>query len=273
MLQNYSKKLMRLAAILTIGIVQAQVNTFPFFEGFEDNSPTRTAWTQIYETNNMSWDFSASPSTGSHLNGSTGPYEGSKMANYPATSHLFDKTKLVSPVLDLSNASAATLQFYYRNPFWSPDQNWLRIFYRTSATSEWNLIQTYHSDIVSWTSSGVLNLPNPSATYQIAIECETDYGYSTTVDALTINITPLSVREQNEIVVHFYPNPVKDVLTFTSTENLEKVSIYNLFGQKVLEQKISQNQGQVSLGHLAQGQYVIKAENANGLKSFKFLKQ
>lgn len=161
------------------------INTFPFTETFNSDSATLQYWTQIYEVNNMSWTFTQNASTGSY---NLAPYDGN-FANYPGTSHNFDTTKLVSPVLNLAGMSNVSLNFVYVNPFWSPDQNWLTIYYRTSAADAWVQLQEYHSNITTWTPSGSIGLPNPTATYQIAIECKTDYGYSTLVDQVVVNGT------------------------------------------------------------------------------------
>lgn len=250
--------------------VNAQVSTFPFTETFEDASPTRSAWTQIYEVNNMSWTYATSPTTGG--TGVTA-YEGTKFANYPGTSHNFDKTKLVSPVLDLSNYENASVSFYFRNPFWSPDQNWLRIFYRTSSTSPWVQLAEYHSNVTAWTNSGAIALPNPSATYQIAVECETDYGYSTTVDALTVTATQLGVNEFAKAQVRYYPNPAGNVLNFSSPEAVSEIQIFNLFGQKVLDKKLNANEGQIDVSNLAAGNYVVQTTTSVGTESFKLAKK
>ncbi|MGQ2983017.1 T9SS type A sorting domain-containing protein [Flavobacterium sp.] len=165
---------------------QAQIITsFPFTETFNSNSTTLQYWTQIYEVNNMSWTFTEDASTGSY---NLDPYDGN-FANFPGDSHNFDTTKLVSPTLDLTGMSNVTLNFVYVNPFWSPDQNWLTIWYRTSPASAWVQLQEYHSDITTWTPSGSIALPNPSSTYQIAIQCRTDYGYSTLVDQVVVSGT------------------------------------------------------------------------------------
>jgi hypothetical protein len=169
------------------------INAFPFTETFNSDSPTLQYWTQIYEVNNMSWTFTQNASTGSY---NLAPYDGN-FANYPGTSHNFDTTKLVSPVLNLAGMSNVSLNFVYVNPFWSPDQNWLTIYYRTSASSGWVQLQEYHSNITTWTPSGNIALPNPTATYQIAIECKTDYGYSTLVDQVVVTGTAGAITVAN----------------------------------------------------------------------------
>lgn len=250
--------------------INAQVSTFPWTETFEDASPTRQAWTQIYEVNNMAWTYATSPSTGG--TGVTA-YEGTKFANYPGTSHNFDKTKLVSPVLDLSNYENVSVSFYFRNPYWNPDQNWLRIFYRTSASSPWVQLAEYHSNVTAWTNSGAIVLPNPSATYQIAVECETDYGYSTTVDALTVTATQLGVNEFAKAQVKYYPNPAGNVLNFSSPETVSEIQIFNFLGQKVLDRKLNANDGQIDVSNLANGNYVVQTTTIIGTETFKLSKK
>ncbi len=191
------------------------------------------------------------------------------MANYPATSHNFDKTKLVSPVLDLSAAGAATVHFHYRNPYWNPDQNWLRVFYRTSAESPWVQISEFHSNVTAWTSLGNITLPTPTATYQIAVECETDYGYSTTVDALVVEMTPLSVAEHNSLTAHYYPNPASDKLNFSANSQIDEVMIYNYLGQLVSTLKVGLDHGQLDVSKLSSGHYVLRSVNDRGSHTFK----
>lgn len=281
MKQNYYEKLFSKSFFMAFPFLffalglNAQVTSFPWTETFEDSSPTRDAWTQIYEVNTMSWTFATSPSTGGYMGAqpaSSVAYEGSKMANYPATSHNFDRTKLVSPVLDLSAVVNPTVSFFYRNPFWSPDQNWLRIFYRTSDSSPWIQIVEFHSDIPSWTSSGDLALPNPSATYQIAIDCETDYGYSTTVDSVLVQGT-LSNANFSGKLISYYPNPTHDILHFSSNEVVSEILVFNLLGQKMIETKVNSNEGQVDLSNLTNGNYIIRAFTEAGSENFKVVKK
>ncbi len=280
MMQNYNQKSVKKQLFLSLFLlmfslgVTAQITSFPWTETFEDNSTSRADWTQIYEVNTMAWTYATSPSTGGYVGGasSTTAYEGTTFANFPGTSHLFDKTKLVSPVLNLSGVINPTLSFFYRNPFWSPDQNWLRIFYRNSDSSPWVQITELHTDVSTWTSSGNFALPEPSATYQIAIECETDYGYSTTVDSVKVEGT-LGVTDFSKALISYYPNPTENILNFSSTEIISNMSIVNLLGQKVMEVKTNSNQGQIDLSDLPSGNYILNANTEYGLETFKIVKK
>ncbi|MGV9004132.1 T9SS type A sorting domain-containing protein [Flavobacterium sp.] len=277
MKQNYNeglfrtsirKKLFFVSLLLGAVSINAQVTNFPWTETFEDNSPTRASWSQIYEVNNMSWTFASSPSTGG--TGIT-PYEGAKFANYPGTSHLFDKTKLVSPLLDLSSIANPTVSFYFRNPYWNPDQNWLRIFYRVSEVSPWVQIAEFHSNVTVWTSSGAIILPTPSATYQIAVECETDYGYATTVDALVVTGT-LGVNQFVKSSISFYPNPAENILNFSSNEIISEINVFNILGQKVLESKVNATTGQIDISNLTSGSYIVRGTTNLGTEMVKIIK-
>ena len=266
-----SKRTFLAIAVLGISFMNAQITTFPWTETFEDNSPTRASWTQIYEVNNMSWTFASTASTGG--TGVTA-YEGTKFANYPGTSHNFDKTKLVSPVLNLSGVNSPTVSFYYINKLWGSDQNWLRVFYRTSATSAWVQLAEFHSNITAWTSSGSIGLP--PTTYQIAIECETDYGYSTLVDALVVSGANLSVSDVKKTVkssISYYPNPAQNVLNYKSSEKVNQITVYNSAGQKIQYHKTDSDQGQLDVSALPSGTYIVTGETALGTETFKMIKK
>lgn len=266
-----SKRTFLAIAVLGISFMNAQITTFPWTETFEDNSPTRASWTQIYEVNNMSWTFASTASTGG--TGVTA-YEGTKFANYPGTSHNFDKTKLVSPVLNLSGVNSPTVSFFYINKLWGSDQNWLRVFYRTSATAAWVQLAEFHSNITVWTSSGSIGLP--PTTYQIAIECETDYGYSTLVDALVVSGANLSVSDVKKTVkssISYYPNPAQNVLNYKSNEKVSQITVYNSVGQKIQYHKTDSDQGRLDVSALPSGTYIVTGETALGTETFKMIKK
>ncbi len=266
-----SKRTYLAIAVLGISFMNAQITTFPWTETFEDNSPTRASWTQIYEVNNMSWTFASTASTGG--TGVTA-YEGTKFANYPGTSHNFDKTKLVSPVLNLSGVNSPTVSFYYINKLWGSDQNWLRVFYRTSATSAWVQLAEFHSNITAWTSSGSIGLP--PTTYQIAIECETDYGYSTLVDAVVVSGANLSVSDVKKTVkssISYYPNPAQNVLNYKSSEKVSQITVYNSVGQKIQSHRTDSDQGRLDVSALPSGTYIVTGETASGTETFKMIKK
>jgi len=49
----------------------------------------------------------------------------------------------------------------------------------------------------------------------------------------------------------FYPNPTNDRLNLSAPQNIEKVVLYNILGQKVIDQKVDATATQVEVSHLA----------------------
>lgn len=71
----------------------------------------------------------------------------------------------------------------------------------------------------------------------------------------------------------YYPNPVKDVLNLSYKQDITSISIYNLLGQKVLENAINSNTAQINMSGLANGNYIIKVISENQTRIIKVLKE
>ena len=76
--------------------------------------------------------------------------------------------RLISPVLDLSNAGGQVSLTFYRKHTSLMIPQILFVYYRTSPSSQWIFLQQYNSG-GDWAQE-TLVLPSPSATYQIAFE-------------------------------------------------------------------------------------------------------
>ncbi|MFY0481930.1 T9SS type A sorting domain-containing protein [Flavobacterium sp. PLA-1-15] len=70
-----------------------------------------------------------------------------------------------------------------------------------------------------------------------------------------------------------YPNPVKDVLNLTYTQNISKVEVFNMLGQQVLTKSVNATQGQVDMSNLSMGTYLVKVASDNQVKTLKVIKQ
>ena len=70
-----------------------------------------------------------------------------------------------------------------------------------------------------------------------------------------------------------YPNPVKDMLNVSFTQNISDITVYNLLGQKVLFMNMNANKGQVDMSTLAAGTYLVKVNTANGVNTIKVIKE
>ena len=150
--------------------------TAPFSEGFENLTNLPLCWSTSGSSN---WIVG----TGDYST-STGAAAGAQniKITHSATN---DVTYLITPLLDLSGFSSATLSFQHVQRSWSGDIDELVVACRPSATAEWQPLASYTDAVPSWTSE-TLPLPNPSATYQIAFICTDHYGYGIGLDEIHV---------------------------------------------------------------------------------------
>ena len=166
--------------ILFSGVsLQAQVTIYT--ENFENGGNMPTGWTQEYVLDTLNWVFTSGGYNGNPSTAHGGSFNG--LLFYAGSSK---KTKLVSPQLNLSYYSNISLKFWHCQKEYSGDQDILRVYYKTSASGSWTLLQTYSNNISTWTQQ-TISLPNPSSTYYIAFEGEAKYGYGICVDDVLIS--------------------------------------------------------------------------------------
>jgi hypothetical protein len=92
------------------------------------------------------------------------------------------------------------------------------------------------------------------------------------VDDIVIDIA-LSINNPDNNVFSYYPNPVNDVLNLSSSQNMSDVAVYNLLGQKVLENSINANSAKVDMSGLSAGSYLVKVTADSQTKTIKVIKQ
>ena len=154
----------------------------PFTEGFENAGAMPAYWTQEYVTGTVNWTFQAGGHTSHPASAHGGSYNA--LLYYGAASNHI--TKLVTPMINFgTNAANAQLTFWHCMQFWSPDQDNLKIYYKTSSGGTWTLLASYTSNVATWTQQTVA-LPNPNSSYYIAFEGNAKYGYGVCIDDVRV---------------------------------------------------------------------------------------
>ena len=75
---------------------------------------------------------------------------------------------------------------------------------------------------------------------------------------------------ENEILdFEYFYNPLNDLLNISSSEVLKNIQIYNVLGQKIIEESINNQTYQINLSSLSTSIYFIKVESENGVNNFK----
>lgn len=159
------------------------ISTFPYTQDFENGGIMPSCWSEKIENGSLNWVFRAGSGSGSAATACTGSYN----ANfYEGAYNTVNVSKLISPPFDLSGAANPQISFWYFNRLWSPDQDVLKVYYKTSAGGAWTLLNTYNTDVSAWTQV-TISLPNKSSDYYVAFEATENYGYGICID--DINLT------------------------------------------------------------------------------------
>ena len=70
-----------------------------------------------------------------------------------------------------------------------------------------------------------------------------------------------------------YPNPVKDVLNISNKVAIDHVVVYNMLGQEVVSKTVNSTFGQLNLGALPSGNYVVKITTGKAVNTIKIVKE
>jgi hypothetical protein len=162
--------------------IDVTISVFPFNETFEDDSPSRDMWMQIRETGSSDWTFETGAGNGNIFTA----HDGILNARFTSTAAL-KITKLVSPIFDLTSVTDPKVVFWYGQEYWAPDQNELKVYYRTAFDQPWTEIFYDNTNIFMWMRQ-ILVLPDKSSTYQLAFEGIDNYGHSNVLDDVTVGL-------------------------------------------------------------------------------------
>jgi len=100
-----------------------------------------------------------------------------------------------------------------------------------------------------------------------------DYNFPIiTNNAITTIVNPLATNETdtNE-TISFYPNPARDIITFTGNEKVYKIEIFDASGRLVkIEMGIKNNQ--TNINYLKRGAYILKLHSDLKISTKKLIK-
>ena len=89
---------------------------------------------------------------------------------------------------------------------------------------------------------------------------------------LTYNSPTMSVNNFNANKITAYPNPVKNMLHLSSVENIDSVSVFNLFGQNLLSKQINDTEAVIDMAAFATGNYIVNVLSDNNIRTIKVVK-
>ncbi len=84
---------------------------------------------------------------------------------------------------------------------------------------------------------------------------------------VTLDVTSddVSIMDIWEASLKVFPNPVKDLLMVRGSQSVERISMFNVTGQKVIDVIVSGNEHSINVSGLSQGYYILQVVSADGL--------
>ena len=201
---------------------------------------------------------------------------GDKMLNFIASTSLLNDDYMISPVIDLAGATGSTFSFWGK-----------------SITDQWGLekFEVLLSNTGNDAADFTVNLSDGEV--QAPIDVYTEYVYDISaydgeqiyiaihyiatdtfifqtddykVEAVTLSIADAAFNDFNYYVKN-------SQLNLTANTALESVQLFNLLGQEVVSQKLTNTNATVSLKSLNTGIYVAKVSIDGNTKTFKIIKK
>ncbi|MFD2907130.1 zinc-dependent metalloprotease [Flavobacterium ardleyense] len=96
-------------------------------------------------------------------------------------------------------------------------------------------------------------------------------------NSITVTVMPqpcnLAIDTFEISGLNYYPNPVKDNLTFSAKELISNITIYAITGQKVIAVTVNAETTTLNVSNLAKGTYFVKIDATEKSKYVKFIKE
>jgi len=181
------KLLLVLACLMmTIASFAGKEDLYVLYEGFESGT-IPASWVQEYASGQQAWAVEPAATAQYPKGAYAGDYLVALRNKSTQTQHYV--TRLVSPVMDLSQTFQPILVFAHAQAQRSGDFDTLRVYYRTSEEVRWIQLAEYTDKISSW-KLDTIQLPAKCATYQVAFEGIDNFGRGIVLDDIIVRPMP-----------------------------------------------------------------------------------
>ena len=167
-----------------INVANCTISTFPWTEGFENGGAIPNCWTQTQvNSSGVNWIFVAGNGGSNPATAHGGSYDACLKDNNSAD----NKTRMITPLLNLTSISSPQLSFWHTQAEWYGTQDQLSVYYKTSPGTTWTLLATYTASITAWTHETIA-LPFAPDYYYIAFEGNAKWGRGVCIDDVEVGI-------------------------------------------------------------------------------------
>ena len=101
-------------------------------------------------------------------------------------------------------------------------------------------------------------------------ECESDYAMTPEEDAdyVCVYVTGIDNPLASETVV--YPNPARDQVTISSSEEMTRITVVNYIGQLIESRELNQSKVVLNTSNYDSGVYIVRIETNSGIVTKRF---
>lgn len=163
----------------TVYIKRMDSVEIPFTETFENPEEVFESWHEERSNDTIGWVIKEGGQTG-FLDTA---FEGSYNAHFYDEN--MERSRLVSPKMNLTTGNHFLLNFYIHMPEFSNDVHQLNILYKNADSLEWKTIRSFNNDINTWEKKKI-PLPHLSDNYYIAFEAIGLRGAGISIDSINI---------------------------------------------------------------------------------------
>jgi hypothetical protein len=93
------------------------------------------------------------------------------------------------------------------------------------------------------------------------------------VDNVYFSTTALSNQSFDMAKISMYPNPTSNMLTISSANKMDAISVYNVVGQEVMNVNVNADNTVLNVSGLQDGIYLVKVISEGKVSTSKFIKQ
>jgi M6 family metalloprotease-like protein len=173
-----------IATTNTFSITVLPVHTVPYQEDFEQlNGLTMPdSWTQNYLTNSQPWQIYQSL----HEVYPRSAYSPTNFVALFKASTNAHVTALITPRIDFgAQARAGRLSFQHYMQEWAEQTDILRVYFKTGADENWQLLDSYTAPLSGWTER-IIDLPQISRAMYFAFEGTAQCGRGVCIDSVRV---------------------------------------------------------------------------------------
>ncbi|MBL0053280.1 MAG: T9SS type A sorting domain-containing protein [Bacteroidetes bacterium] len=72
---------------------------------------------------------------------------------------------------------------------------------------------------------------------------------------------------------NIFPNPANEIITVSNLNNASLITISDVAGKNIIQQKVNNNTEQINISALLPGYYIVSLETSNGITKQPLLKK